>query len=68
MCLKHVHVSFYQVARSLTIIFNVLLTYLVMGTKTSQRSILAVATVFIGYVIGSSSEVSFPPITVIIVL
>lgn len=56
LCLKHVHVSFYQVARSLTIIFNVAFTYLVMGQKTSQRALLAVATVFIGYVIGSSSE------------
>lgn len=37
LCLKNVGVSFYYVGRSLTTVFNVLLTYLILGNKTSLR-------------------------------
>jgi solute carrier family 35 (GDP-fucose transporter), member C1 len=33
LCLKFVGVSFYYVGRSLTTVFNVILTYLVLGEK-----------------------------------
>jgi GDP-fucose transporter C1 len=38
MCLKYVEVSFYQVARSLTILANIGLTYLLLGKSTSTVS------------------------------
>ena len=37
LCLKNVGVSFYYVGRSLSTVFNVLLTYLILGNKTSLR-------------------------------
>ena len=37
LCLKNVGVSFYYVGRSLATVFNVLLTYLILGNKTSLR-------------------------------
>ena len=37
LCLKNVGVSFYYVGRSLSTVFNVLLTYLLLGNKTSLR-------------------------------
>ena len=37
LCLKNVGVAFYYVGRSLTTVFNVLLTYLILGNKTSLR-------------------------------
>ncbi|CEO96416.1 unnamed protein product (mitochondrion) [Plasmodiophora brassicae] len=58
LCLQYVNVSFYQVARSLTIVFNVIFTWYLMGQKTSPKALAAVATVVAGYVIGSWSELS----------
>ena len=42
LCLKNVGVAFYYVGRSLTTVFNVLLTYLILGNKTSLRYIIDV--------------------------
>ncbi|XP_055630454.1 GDP-fucose transporter 1 isoform X2 [Toxorhynchites rutilus septentrionalis] len=40
LCLKHVGVAFYYVGRSLTTVFNVILTYFLLGQKTSGKTML----------------------------
>ncbi|KAF2072232.1 hypothetical protein CYY_006455 [Polysphondylium violaceum] len=59
LCLEYVEVSFYQVARSLTICFSIVLTYMILQTKTSSRATLACVIVFIGFILGSVGEVNF---------
>lgn len=48
-----------QIARSLHIIFQVLLTYLLLGTTTSFVVLQACAVICAGYVLGSWGEVNF---------
>jgi GDP-fucose transporter C1 len=57
ICLKYVEVSFYQVARSLTIVFNVFLDYLILGQRTSLAAIVCLALVIFGYALGNDQEV-----------
>eukprot|EP00386_Alphamonas_edax_P011643 GDKI01036727.1.p1 GENE.GDKI01036727.1~~GDKI01036727.1.p1 ORF type:complete len:415 (+),score=73.90 GDKI01036727.1:174-1418(+) len=52
-CLKYVQVSTYQVARSTTIMFNILLSYLILAQHTSLKCIFACAVVVLGFVVGS---------------
>uniref|UniRef100_A0A7S1G8B8 Sugar phosphate transporter domain-containing protein n=1 Tax=Bicosoecida sp. CB-2014 TaxID=1486930 RepID=A0A7S1G8B8_9STRA len=59
LCLKYVEVSFYNVARSLTICFNVLLTRLVLGGETSRQTLYCLAVVVLGFFVGTESEVNF---------
>lgn len=59
LCLKYVEVSFYNVARSLTICFNVVFTFVVLGDKTSAKTMATLAVVVLGFVLGSGSEVNF---------
>jgi GDP-fucose transporter C1 len=59
LCLKFVEVSFYQVARSLTIVFNVLLSYFVLKQSTSRKSLFWVSVVIAGYLLGCDGEVNF---------
>ncbi|KYR00621.1 GDP-fucose transporter 1 [Tieghemostelium lacteum] len=59
LCLEYVEVSFYQVARSLTICFSLLLTYVILKTKTSSKATLACGIVFFGFLLGSIGEVNF---------
>lgn len=59
LCLKYVEVSFYQVARSLTIVFNVIFTYTILGQTTSSRAMKACGVVIFGYVLGSVTEMKF---------
>ncbi|CEG72709.1 hypothetical protein RMATCC62417_08220 [Rhizopus microsporus] len=59
LCLKYVEVTFYQVARSLSINFTILFTYLILGKKTSAPALLACAIVFLGFAIGSYGEINF---------
>merc|ERR1712098_424034 len=40
LCLKDVGVSFYYIGRSLTTVFNVLLTYFILGQKTSLSAMM----------------------------
>ncbi|CAH8854757.1 unnamed protein product [Trichobilharzia szidati] len=49
LCLKYLNVSFYFLARSLTTIFNVIFTYLLLNTKTSTKAMLCCAVIIIGY-------------------
>ena len=51
ICLQYVEVSFYNVARSLTIVFNVAITYLVLHETTSLRTCLTLLVVVAGFVV-----------------
>lgn len=59
LCLKYVEVSFYQVARSLTILFTVLFTYLWLRKTTSLKSLAVCGVIVMGFVLGSKGEINF---------
>ncbi|KAI9277903.1 triose-phosphate transporter family-domain-containing protein [Umbelopsis sp. AD052] len=59
LCLKYVEVTFYQVARSLSINFTILFTYIILGQKTSPSALLACLIVFLGFAIDSLGEINF---------
>jgi GDP-fucose transporter C1 len=59
ICLKLVEVSFYNVARSLTIVFNVVLSRVLLGIPTSFKTILCLGVVIIGFILGSHGELNF---------
>lgn len=69
LCLQHVTVSFYLVARSLTIVFNVILSlviaygmsrrYIILGLTTSLPVLLCCGIVIFGFFIGSEGEIAF---------
>jgi GDP-fucose transporter C1 len=59
LCLKFVEVSFYQVARSLTIVFNIILTYLILGKKTNNIAIICCVVIVVGYLLGCDGEVMY---------
>lgn len=56
LCLKHVPVSFYYIGRSLTTVFNVLLTYFILEQKTSLPAIGCCATIVAGFYLGVDQE------------
>ena len=59
LSLKYVEVSFYNVARSLTIVFNVVLTYFFLGETTSLATLGTLGVVVGGFFLGSAGEVRF---------
>mmetsp|Transcript_27010 Transcript_27010/g.25877 ORF Transcript_27010/g.25877 Transcript_27010/m.25877 type:complete len:380 (-) Transcript_27010:252-1391(-) len=59
LCLKWVEVSFYNVARALTIVFNVFFSRLLLGIPTSLRTMLCLSVVVMGFFIGSKGELNF---------
>ncbi|KAI3659323.1 hypothetical protein MP638_003197 [Amoeboaphelidium occidentale] len=59
LCLQYVEVTFYQVARSLTILFNIIFTYTYLGQSTSKGALISCAVVFFGFVFGSYGELNF---------
>ncbi|KAF0391078.1 triose-phosphate transporter family-domain-containing protein [Gigaspora margarita] len=59
LCLQFVEVTFYQVARSLSILFNIIFTYTLLGAKTSFAAIVCCGIVFLGFVVGSYYEINF---------
>lgn len=59
LCLKHVEVSFYNVARSLTIVFNVALSQVILGSTTSARTGVCLLVVVAGFFMGAKGEVNF---------
>jgi GDP-fucose transporter C1 len=59
LCLKWVEVSFYNVARSLTIVFNVFLTKFVLGSHTSSTTMACLGIVVLGFFLGVSGEVNY---------
>ncbi|EUB64991.1 GDP-fucose transporter [Echinococcus granulosus] len=50
LCLKYLDVAFYFVARSLTTIFNVVLTYLILRKKTCCKAIACCGVIIAGYI------------------
>ena len=59
LTLKFVEVSFYNVARSLTIVFNVVFTFFMLGERTSMRVLGTLAVVIVGFLVGTGGEVNF---------
>ena len=59
LCLKWVQVSFYNVARSLTIVFNVIFSALMLGSTSSQQTMACLGVVILGFFLGSSGELDF---------
>ena len=59
LCLKFVTVPFYNVARSLTIVTNVIFTYFLLGERTSVKVCLTLAIVILGFYIGIEGELDF---------
>lgn len=59
LCLKLVEVSFYNVARSLTIVFNVFFSGVFLGMNTSFKTILCLGVVIVGFLMGSHGELNF---------
>ena len=57
-CLEYVSVSGYQVVRSLTIMFNIILTYFILHQTTSVKACLCCLGVIIGFFIGVDGDVS----------
>ena len=59
LCLQYVEVSFYNVARSLSIVFNVIFTYLLLSKPTSLLTCGTLVVVIVGFVVGIDGEVNF---------
>jgi len=59
LCLKYVEVSFYNIARSLTIVFNVGLSQIILGSSTSNRTAFCLLFVILGFFMGAKGEVNF---------
>ncbi|KAF9288860.1 hypothetical protein BGZ68_010492 [Mortierella alpina] len=59
LCLQLVEVTFYQVARSLSIFFNILFTYTILRQGTSPGAMVACAVVVLGFFVGSYGESNF---------
>jgi len=59
LCIKAVHVSYYNVARSLTIIFNVALGWALMGARISPSTAFCLMVIMSGFYVGTSGEVDF---------
>ncbi|XP_031620380.1 GDP-fucose transporter 1 [Contarinia nasturtii] len=56
LCLKHVPVSFYYIGRSLTTVFNVILSYTLLGQTSSFNCILCCAIIVGGFWLGVDQE------------
>lgn len=59
LCLQYVEVSFYNVARSLTIVFNVVLSYYILHQPTSLNALFTLVVVIVGFFVGAEGEVNF---------
>jgi GDP-fucose transporter C1 len=59
LCLQFVEVSFYNVARSLTIVMNVIFTYVFLGVGTSVSTLGCLGVVIFGFFVGADGEVNF---------
>jgi len=59
LTLRWSQVSFYQVARSLTIIFSIIFTYFMLGKTTTWPEIKPCLVVVVGFILGVMGEVDF---------
>ncbi|XP_046326154.1 GDP-fucose transporter 1-like [Haliotis rufescens] len=64
LMLKHISVSFYQVARSLTLIFSILLSFCMLAKAPSYKVVLACLLIIAGFVIGVDQEEASGSITI----
>lgn len=55
-CLKNVGVAFYFVSRSLTTVFNVIFTYLLIDRKVSNETLLCCFLIILGFLLGIDQE------------
>ncbi|TRY78889.1 hypothetical protein TCAL_04223 [Tigriopus californicus] len=56
LCLQSVGVSFYYVGRSLTTVFNVICTFLILGQKTSMNAVISCGVIVFGFWLGVDQE------------
>ncbi|XP_043938508.1 GDP-fucose transporter 1 isoform X2 [Protopterus annectens] len=56
LCLKYVGVAFYNVGRSLTTVFNVLMSYLILKQTTSFQALLCCGIIIGGFWLGVDQE------------
>ncbi|XP_058256616.1 GDP-fucose transporter 1 isoform X1 [Hemibagrus wyckioides] len=56
LCLKHVGVAFYTVGRSLSTVFNVLLSYVILKQTTSLYALLCCGVILGGFWLGVDQE------------
>lgn len=56
LCLKYVSVAFYYIGRSLTTIFNVTFTYLILREKTSKICLFFCGLIVFGFYLGVDQE------------
>ncbi|KAK0400051.1 hypothetical protein QR680_003327 [Steinernema hermaphroditum] len=56
LCLQHVGVSFYYVGRSLTTVFNVICSYLILGIGTSKKALACCILIIGGFFLGVNQE------------
>eukprot|EP01036_Dinobryon_divergens_P033841 gene33841-43725_t len=59
ICLQYVAVSFYNVARCLSLVFNVMFTYIFLGRTTSLLTCSTLLVVMVGFVSGVQGEIGF---------
>ena len=48
-----------KVARSLSIVFNIIFTYTILGKETSKNALVSCGIVLAGFLIGSYGEINF---------
>ncbi|CAH1973899.1 unnamed protein product [Acanthoscelides obtectus] len=56
LCLKYTSVAYYYIGRSLTTIFNVIFTFLILGEKTSKSCMVCCAIIVFGFWLGVDQE------------
>ena len=56
LCLKYVGISFYYISRSLTTVFNVIMSYVILGHKTSVKAMICCAVIVFGFYLGVDEE------------
>lgn len=56
LCLKYASVAYYYIGRSLTTIFNVMFTFLILGETTSKSCIACCAVIISGFWLGVDQE------------
>lgn len=59
LCLQYVEVSFYNVARCLSLVFNILFTYVFLGKTTSILTCSTLLVVIFGFILGINGEINF---------
>eukprot|EP01097_Dermamoeba_algensis_P005481 TRINITY_DN348_c0_g1_i1.p1 TRINITY_DN348_c0_g1~~TRINITY_DN348_c0_g1_i1.p1 ORF type:complete len:294 (-),score=57.46 TRINITY_DN348_c0_g1_i1:187-1068(-) len=59
LCLNYVEVSYFQIARSLSVVFQIILSYVMLGAITSPKALLACFVVCLGFSLGTKGELHF---------